>query len=232
MSAKDIYSKLLSFYNNVGNKREDHFVLNFLSTLNDKGKTYIEIGAGLGRFLKLVKEKYHFDISAVEINNVLADSIEQIGIETYNINFLDNKFPDNHFDIIHCSHVIEHIPYPEIVSFLDELSRITKPNGFVIIRSPLLSAEFFTSIDHIRPYPPKAILDYFSNPQQQKTSNYSISLVKNKLRRAPYQIAPYSYSSFFRGVNLLFKLSWSICKFPFSAPDGYTAIFQKNINHV
>ncbi len=228
MKIKSIYLKLLGFYGKKSAKREDQIVLNFLHKINNKDKLYIEIGAGLGRFISLVKRLYQFQCYALEINKDLAKKVEQMGIETYNINFLDNELPENHFDIVHCSHVIEHVAYPKIIEFLDELIRITKPNGHIIIRSPLLSADFFTCIDHIRPYPPKAILDYYSNPQQQVTGKHSISAVKIKLRRGAYQINPYSYNPFFRAINLFFKLSWSIFRFPFSRPNGYTAIFTKN----
>jgi ubiquinone/menaquinone biosynthesis C-methylase UbiE len=149
------------------------------------------------------------------------------GVKMYNINFMDNKFPDNLFDIVHCSHVIEHIAYPKIMTFLDELIRITKPGGHIIIRSPLMSPGFLLNIDHIRPYPPKAILDYYSNPQQQVVGEYSITPVKIHLRRGPYQINPYSYNVFFRTINLFFKLSWSSLRIPFSGLSSYIAIFRK-----
>lgn len=228
MDKKSIYLKLLGFYGKQTEKREDRAILDFLHRIDDKEKLYIEIGAGLGRFIRLVKERYQLRCYAVEINNDLANKVEQMGVETYNINFLDNKFPENHFDVVHCSHVIEHVAYPQIIRFLDELIRITKPGGHIIVRSPLLTADFFTCIDHIRPYPPKAILDYYSNPQQQVTGKHSISSVKIRLRRGAYQVNPYSYSLLFRSINLLFKLLWSLFGFPFSKPDGYMAIFIKN----
>jgi ubiquinone/menaquinone biosynthesis C-methylase UbiE len=182
----------------------------------------------LGRFVKIVHENFNFDISAVEINKDSAEIVNNMGIKTYNINFLDNQFEDNQFDIVHCSHVIEHIPYPGIIKFLDELIRITKPNGYIIIRSPLISIEFYTSIDHIRPYPPKAILDYYSNPQQQVVGKYSITPVKIRLRRGAVLVNGYSYNPIVRGINMFFKLSWACIRFPFSKPNGYVAIFKKN----
>lgn len=228
MDLKGIYIKLLSFYDKKTQQREDRMILNFLRKIDNKEKLYIEIGAGLGRFIRLVKERYQFQCCAVEINKDLAKKVEQMGIETYNINFLNNKFPESHFDVVHCSHVIEHVAYPQIIRFLDELIRITKPGGHIIIRSPLLTADFFTCIDHIRPYPPKTILDYYSNPQQQIPGEYSISPVRIRLRRGAYQVNPYSYSLLFRIINLIFKLLWGVSGFPFSKPNGYIAVFLKD----
>jgi 16S rRNA A1518/A1519 N6-dimethyltransferase RsmA/KsgA/DIM1 with predicted DNA glycosylase/AP lyase activity len=76
---KRIYIKLLHFYANESNKSEDRKILDFLKKENtsDKRKSYIEIGAGLGRFVKIVYENFNFDMSAVEINEDLAASIKQ-----------------------------------------------------------------------------------------------------------------------------------------------------------
>jgi len=228
-NSKKLYLKCLEFYGKQTCKVEDRIVIKLLKKENDLGqqKKYIEVGSGLGRFVKIVHEQFNFDILAVEINKELAEQTNKLGITTHNINFLDNQLESNQFDVVHCSHVIEHISYPNIINFLDELIRITKPGGYVIIRSPLMSTEFYTCIDHIRPYPPKAILDHYSNPQQQRMGKYSISPVKIKLRRTSWSVNGYSYNPAIRAVNLFFKLSWSLFRFPFSKPDGYVAIFKK-----
>jgi ubiquinone/menaquinone biosynthesis C-methylase UbiE len=229
---KEIYLKLLSFFNRVSDESEDREILKFLNKENDSDckKLYLEVGSGLGRFVTKVSNLFHFDITAIEINADLAERTRQMGVNTLNINFLDNQFTDNQFDIVHCSHVIEHIPYPAIINFLDELLRITKPGGHVIIRSPLMSTDFYTDIDHIRPYPPKTILNYYSNPQQQITGKYSIVPVHIRLRRSPLLINGYSYNPIIRAINMFFKLLWCFIRFPFSKPSGYIAIFKKMDN--
>jgi len=229
---KKLYLKCLNYYGKQTTKSEDRIVLKLLKKENDlsRQKKYIEIGSGLGRFVKIVHDQFNFNILAIEINKELAEQTNNLGIKTCNINFLDNQLESDQFDIVHCSHVIEHIPYPNIVIFLDELLRITKPEGCLIIRSPLMSTEFYTCIDHIRPYPPKAILDYYSNPQQQQVGKYSILPVKIKLRRTAWSINGYSYNPIIRTINLCLKLSWSVFRFPFSKPDGYVAIFKKHIS--
>ena len=228
---KKFYLKLLRYYERESNKSEDRIVLKFLTKENDRNqqKKYIEIGSGLGRFVKIVHHLFNYNIQAVEINKDLAEQTNNLKIHTLNINFLENHFDSNHFDIVHCSHVIEHIPYPDVIAFLDELIRITKPNGYIIIRSPLMSIEFYTSIDHIRPYPPKAILDYYSNPQQQRVGKYTVLPVKIKLRRSPLLVSGYSYNPMIRAINMFFKLSWCLFRFPFSKPDGYVIILRKQV---
>ena len=58
MDKKGIYLKLLGFYGKQAEKREDRAILDFLHKIDDKEKLYIEIGAGLGRFIRLVRPQW------------------------------------------------------------------------------------------------------------------------------------------------------------------------------
>jgi len=225
---KKICLNLSRKYNELTIKKEDALVVNFLNKIDTKDNNlYIEIGSGLGRFVKIVKSLDKFNISCLEINSNLAEETTKLGYETMNVNLLNNIIPSNKFNIVHCSHVIEHIAYPQITQALDELIRITRKGGYIIIRSPLMSAEFFTCIDHIRPYPPKCIIDFYSNPQQQKTGDASIKIIKEKYRREALIIFPYSSNISALIVNLIMKILWICFRFPHSRPNGYTLILQK-----
>lgn len=56
-----------------------------------------------------------------------ADVIHDLGTLPY-------PFPDDEFDLIICRHVIEHVP--DVMSFVSELHRITKPAGLIKIVTP------------------------------------------------------------------------------------------------
>lgn len=45
-------------------------------------------------------------------------------------------YEDSTFDLVYCSHYIEHIPKSRISDFLQECSRITKPNGIIRLVLP------------------------------------------------------------------------------------------------
>jgi SAM-dependent methyltransferase len=45
-------------------------------------------------------------------------------------------FEDDHFDAVFMGHVIEHIEWPKVPSFLNEMSRIAKPNAPMLIVGP------------------------------------------------------------------------------------------------
>ena len=46
------------------------------------------------------------------------------------------NFPDNTFDVIYHSHVIEHIPKNKVFSFIQECYRVLKPEGIIRIVTP------------------------------------------------------------------------------------------------
>ena len=53
----------------------------------------------------------------------------------------DIQYPDNTFDIIHCSHVLEHIPNDR--QAMRELCRVLKPTGFALLMVPVTRKETF-----------------------------------------------------------------------------------------
>jgi SAM-dependent methyltransferase len=55
--------------------------------------------------------------------------------KTSNLDLTDINFPDNSFDIIYCSHVLEHIPAD--LKAMTELYRVLKPGGWALLQVPV-----------------------------------------------------------------------------------------------
>lgn len=206
---------------------EDTPVLEFFkkNQLCKKNVKILDVGSGEGRFLLKLKDITKFDITALEINKILSDQLNKSGIKSFNQNFLENNFKSDTFDIVHCSHVIEHLKFPEIVYFLNELFRVTKQDGYVIIRSPLWHNFFYNDIDHVRPYPPEAINNFFNVEQQQIKGPYRIKEISRWYRRWPLLIN--SNNKVFGYINGCLALFWLFFRFPFSRKNGYVLILQK-----
>lgn len=206
-------------------------VLEFIKNLSaGESIRYLEVGAGFGRFPDLIKHEPSFsnlDITCLEINLELCDRLKSKNLQTVQGSVMDMPFPENSFDVVHCAHVIEHFSYPDITNVLNELVRVTKIHGHVIIRSPLMHGKFYNDIDHVRPYPPECILQYFDNQQQQKQSKHQIKLVNTWLRRNALGI-PLELPGI-HSLNLLLKIFWTKWRWPQGKANGYVAIFKKII---
>jgi SAM-dependent methyltransferase len=80
----------------------------------------------------------------------------------------DIHFPDNSFDVIYCSHVLEHVPDDR--KAMSELARVLKPGGWAVIAVPIPRgdrtfeerritspedrARVYGQADHVRAYGP------------------------------------------------------------------------------
>lgn len=223
---------------------EDSPIIDFLERLDHQKKyTFLEVGSGLCRFVKNLHKRFpNITITCVEINSDLAKIAENEGCKVYNTSFLENNIETGSFDIVHCSHMIEHFGYPDIRHVLDELLRITKPDGFLILRSPLMWEHFYDDLDHVRPYPPDSILNYLYNPQQQNVGKNEINIVQTWYRTRPIEHHPIDRSNwiyFITPIRLFYnkhilphrnnrlKKMWNKYRWPSTKPNGYVMILQK-----
>ncbi|GAL87198.1 conserved hypothetical protein [Sporocytophaga myxococcoides] len=67
------------------------------------------------------------------LHYISGDINPQVAMKQVDIQSID--FPDNHFDVIICSHVLGHVP--DEVKALSELRRVIKPDGSVIIMTKI-----------------------------------------------------------------------------------------------
>lgn len=224
----NIIKKLYTLHSETTIRQEDAVVLNFLKSLPDKNLEYLEAASGLGRFPLLLKKampKLH--ITCIDINKDLTHATVADGIPTIVGNILELDLGAKKYDIIHCSHIIEHFGYPDITRLLDTILRSTKKGGYIIIRTPLLYPGFYKEIDHIRPYPPESIFNYYNGPQQQKIGTYSIKEVSRWYRSSAFQLKAFEQYKIMFYINLLLKLLWVYIKFPLVRRTGYIIILQK-----
>jgi SAM-dependent methyltransferase len=74
--------------------------------------------------------------------------------------------PNASFDAIMCTEVLEHVP--DAVKALDELDRLLKPNGYLVITAP------FTSLTHFAPYHFSTGFNKYFYEHHLKRLNYEI----------------------------------------------------------
>lgn len=111
---KDAIDRLLYFYE-VG--------------LSFGGKVVVEVGCGLGNFLRVITAKERIGIEP------LLDKFSEIfDMDVPGIQFIKGKgesipLPDDKADVVFCSNVLNHVQYPEMC--LKEIHRIIKNDGIL-----------------------------------------------------------------------------------------------------
>lgn len=95
----------------------------------------LEIGFAEGLFLEYASKR-GWDIYGVDISNWAVETTKKrFGFKNlYAGRLVDVNFDNSFFDVIHMNHVLEHIP--DIIDFLEELRRILKPEGLLIVEVP------------------------------------------------------------------------------------------------
>lgn len=130
----------------------------------------LDIGCGNGRYL-LQKKNEKCDVFGVDIDKM---TLERLGkqhpdVKVFCGNLWDAHFASDYFDLIHVSHVLEHIP--ELNLLIKEICRILKKGGLIHIQVPnsfslthWLFRECWLGLDvprHLYTFNQKNLLNFF-----------------------------------------------------------------------
>jgi len=94
----------------------------------------LDIGCGDGRFLKRMHD-LGWTVQGVEVDPLSAKfAAETFGLSVHAGTVESAMFPDNYFDAVTMSHVIEHVYDP--IALLSECRRILRPAGLLVVATP------------------------------------------------------------------------------------------------
>lgn len=97
------------------------------------GGKALDIGCGNGEYL-LRLESIGWQCQGVEFNDKAVSICRSHGLDVFRGDLKAAAFPSARFDFVSANHLIEHVPDPH--ELMDEIARITKPGGKVLIRTP------------------------------------------------------------------------------------------------
>lgn len=136
-----ITAKSFSSFNNQTYKNSKNYGnpnsssrLKIMATLVDKNQKVLDLGCGTGDFIKILNKK-NKEIEGIEISKKVAQIGQKKGFKI-KIADLHSTFPypKNTFDTVTAGEIIEHIYDTDF--FLEEIKRILKPNGFLVLSTP------------------------------------------------------------------------------------------------
>lgn len=117
----------------------------------------LDVGPGEGSFAEFCgRDDFYF----FEGNSSTVKILKQKFSQVYEGVLPQMPFEANFFDVIHCSHVVEHLSPDVFYQTLVSFDRCLKVGGYLIISAPLLWQGFYDDLSHIRPYPPLVFKNY------------------------------------------------------------------------
>jgi ubiquinone/menaquinone biosynthesis C-methylase UbiE len=93
----------------------------------------LDVGCGSGNFLAALRSR-GWDAYATEFSDAAVAMAQRRGITVHRGTVEDAGYPDDHFDVVTMWHVLEHVPAPR--ETLNELRRILKPDGLLVVEVP------------------------------------------------------------------------------------------------
>lgn len=117
-------------------KRRDKWMIKQANSIPTNSKV-LDVGAGGCPHKKLFSHCEYLTQDFVQLSENQIQNQVGYGKIDFVSDILDIPVPDNSFDVIICTEVIEHVPDP--ISAIKEISRILKPGGTLLITAPLQS---------------------------------------------------------------------------------------------
>jgi SAM-dependent methyltransferase len=94
----------------------------------------LDVGCAVGALLERLRDR-GWECKGVELSAPQADYARRVrGLDVRDVTIEKARFPDGSFDLIHASHLIEHLNDPR--SFLRECYRLLRPGGRLILTTP------------------------------------------------------------------------------------------------
>lgn len=105
----------------------------------------LDVGCGNGNAMERFKER-NWKVKGTDFDPKAISEAKEKGLDVYLGDLKEIAFPDNSFDLVFLSHVIEHVPFP--IDTLTECYRILKPEGHLVAITPNANSKSHKDFKH------------------------------------------------------------------------------------
>jgi SAM-dependent methyltransferase len=124
-------------------------------------KSVLDVGCGRGEWLGLLEEN-HITAAGLDMNRAMVEKCRTAGLDVVQADAVSHlqTLASQSLSVITGFHIVEHLPFSDLVSLLDESFRVLEKGGLVIFETPnpenlLVGAcDFYYDPTHINPIPP------------------------------------------------------------------------------
>lgn len=123
--------------NYLKNHNQDKFK-NLLGHINTHNKKILDLGCGTGQAINELRKHNPKQITGIDFSKTAIKICKQkYPKHTFKVKELKDLKATQEYDIITLIDVIEHIPNKEMQTIYPKISKALKPNGLLIIKTPL-----------------------------------------------------------------------------------------------
>jgi O-antigen chain-terminating methyltransferase len=164
-----------SFYANLENRfRGDRAVIRarvepYLATVREAGAgtaeaPVIDIGCGRGEWLEALRDNVLIG-RGIDMNRVFIEACRGLGLEVIEGDAIDSlrAMHEGSAGAVTAMHVVEHLPFEHVITLLDEIRRVLRPGGLIVVETPnpenlsVAHHWFYMDPTHRNPLPPEVL---------------------------------------------------------------------------
>lgn len=142
-------------------------LLDIIHSESDADPTALDLGSGRGEWCNLLKGRGWL-CTGVENNPTMiaeAESKNFVSVNADALEFVRNTKNES-YDVVTAFHLVEHLQSEYAIELLEQINRILKPGGIIIVETPnpenlaVATWAFHMDPTHVRPIPPPLMVYY------------------------------------------------------------------------